>query len=348
MDWEFTDWRGPVAAWRAACKEIARANASQHKLLKDTLPTLIACSGGADSAALAICLAAARVKEHVRLVYIDHGQRTASCIAEDASRVRSLSAMLGIDEPIIHSLQVGQGASESVLRSARYDALLHIAQTLKAPVIATGHHADDQTETILMRLARGTGFAGMRGITQTRRLDTGDRDPVWVTRPLLSLQRKQCEHICEAHGFQPADDPTNRDTRFTRNAFRTFVLPEIERIEPGASIRISHAAQSFSEANEIIERLAREAIDPNKSMWTRDELRAHEPLVLKTGIRNAFLRLTRYKHADATSSDTLERIARAIKDDSTETRIFQLRDSYEFVLDAHSLRVHRSEELRIE
>lgn len=163
-------------------------------------PVTCAVSGGADSTALLALAVAAGLA--VTAVHVDHGLRSGS--AEEADRVAALAAAWGAGfraEQVV----VGDGADlESRARDARRAVL---------PVDALfGHTADDQAETVLLRLIRGTGPSGLAAM----RTDT---------HPILALRRAETETLCEHLGVEPVRDPTNDDARFTRNRVRHEVLP---------------------------------------------------------------------------------------------------------------------------
>lgn len=194
---------------------------------------VVAVSGGCDSMALLELLAeaarsqspAGRFQLHV--AYVDHGQRAgtareAALVASAAARHEAAFARLDPDPPL------PAGASEATMRAARYRVLQHHADRVGAHWIATGHTRDDQTETLLMRLLRGSGRLGLGGIRPVRGR---------IVRPLLDLERAELERFLRARGVGWIDDASNGSTRYLRNRLRHVVLPTIESAIGRGSLR---------------------------------------------------------------------------------------------------------------
>jgi tRNA(Ile)-lysidine synthase len=185
---------------------------------------LVACSGGADSLALAAAVAflAPRAGLAAGLITVDHGLRADS--AEQATRVAALAGELGFDPVLVVPVQVdATGGPEAAARTARYAALHAAAQALDA-VVLLGHTLDDQAETVLLGLGRGSG---PRSITGMRQADGR------YLRPLLGLRRATTLEACRALGLQPHADPHNADPRFQRVRLRHEVLPLLEDVLQG-------------------------------------------------------------------------------------------------------------------
>jgi tRNA(Ile)-lysidine synthase len=170
-------------------------------------PVVVACSGGPDSAALAhaaMALARAGRLGPVTLCYVDHQLRPDS--AADGGVVSALARAGGADAAIV-TVEVPRtgGSLEAAARTVRYQALEREAA---GRTILVGHTARDQIETVLMRMLRGTGVAGLAGIPARRGR---------IVRPLLRLGRDEVEAYCARHQIAAADDPSNRDLRHFRN-----------------------------------------------------------------------------------------------------------------------------------
>ena len=199
-------------------------------------PFAIAVSGGADSLAL-MALAAESFAGHAQVLSVDHGLRAES--AAECAMVASLAAGLGLrHETLTPSLPPG-GDMQARARAARYVAMADWCLRNGTALLMTAHHADDQAETLLMRLARGSGLGGLSGVRATGRIDG-----IMLLRPLLSWRRAELAAIVAARGWTPVDDPSNRDPRFDRTQARRL-LAETPWLNPD---RLAASAQHLAEA----------------------------------------------------------------------------------------------------
>lgn len=175
-------------------------------------PLLVAVSGGPDSVAL-LLLARAVLGCRCVAATVDHELRTEA--AAEARWVADLCAAVGVRHATLRApLPARAGGTRNLsarARTLRYDLLRAHAADLGAAAIATAHHADDQVETIIMRLNRGAGLSGLAGV----RAGNGA-----VIRPLLGWRREELKGIVDACGIVPVDDPSNRDDRFDRARLR--------------------------------------------------------------------------------------------------------------------------------
>jgi tRNA(Ile)-lysidine synthase len=197
-------------------------------------PVIVAVSGGADSTALLVILAelADELGIVIHVAHFDHRTRPKQS-AEDADFVAKLANRVGAP------IRVGRAdkptKSEDAARTARYDFLRRAARDIGATAIATGHTRDDQAETVLLHLTRGSGLAGLAAM---RPLRDG------IARPLLAIGRKDTVAVCRAARIRPRTDPTNRSLTFARNRVRLEVLPELAKINP----RVNEAIARFADA----------------------------------------------------------------------------------------------------
>ena len=193
--------RGPLRA----CSLAVRASLTSFIDEAGAPPALVVgLSGGADSLALALTTidVAARAGIPVVTVTVDHGLRAGS--GEEARRVADLAASLGA-RAVVETVSVeGPGGPEGSARDARRAALRAVAHCEGAPILL-GHTMDDQAETVLLRLARGSGPSSLRAIAPVSRDDDG---VTWL-RPLLGLRRTDTEQACAQAGLAPLQDPTN-------------------------------------------------------------------------------------------------------------------------------------------
>jgi len=211
---------------------------------------LVAVSGGADS--LALLLAAADVApERTGVASLDHGLRREA--AEEVQRVAELARQQGLP---FHgeSLGVPPGpGAEARARAARYAALERIARAHGYSAIATAHTADDQAETLLMRLGRGTALRGAAGIQPGRGL---------LIRPLLEVRRADTLALVSAAGLTPVQDPTNADPRLLRARVRHQALPALTAATgPGLIEGLARFARSAQEDEAYLEELAAAALE---------------------------------------------------------------------------------------
>jgi tRNA(Ile)-lysidine synthase len=204
---------------------LARAALRDHALAPPGTRVLVAVSGGPDSMALLHVLSLLRGKHAFGLFAhgVDHGLREASASELDLAERFAQSLEIPFARTRV-SLAPG-GNLQARARAARWAALRAAASRLGADRIATGHHADDRAETLLMRLLRGTGPKGLAVLPP---LD-GDR-----IRPLFRARRADVEAHVSRHQIPHAIDPSNRDPRFLRTRVRQELLPALERLSPRA------------------------------------------------------------------------------------------------------------------
>lgn len=217
---------------------------------------LVACSGGADSLALLAATVFEGRKAGLRVigVTVDHGLQEGS--AEHAARVVAQMAALGAHETAsirVH-VDVAAGGVEAGAREARYAALGQLADHFGTYLVLLGHTLNDQAETALLGLTRGSGgrsIAGMR--------PAFPRDDVWFHRPLLDITRAQTEAACEAEGIDFWVDPHNSDPRFLRSRVRHDVLPVLEReLGPGVAETLARTAGQLRRDMEYLDEAASE------------------------------------------------------------------------------------------
>ncbi len=216
--------RGPGGGETAVEAAFARACEDRRAPGKDDT-LVLALSGGLDSTVLAHLARFAWPGEPPRIVaaHFDHGMRPGS--DEDAHWLRSLCRAWDLE--LIVGAAERPPESEAEARARRYAFLHEVRDAVNARVVATAHHADDQAETVLFRLLRGTGPAGLRGVHAFR------EDGVW--RPLLAVWREDLSIYASLHGLEWREDPSNLALGYARNALRHRILPDAEElVAPGA------------------------------------------------------------------------------------------------------------------
>ena len=173
----------------------------------------VAVSGGPDSLAL-VLLAHGAMPGRIAAATVDHGLRAES-VAE-AALVSKFCQSLGVPHAVL-KVEVALGNVQAMARSARYTALAGWAEREELAALATGHHADDQAETLLLRLTRGSGVAGLAGV-RARGLVPGTQLP--LLRPVLEFRRAELAAVVVAAGIAAVQDPSNQDDKFDRARLR--------------------------------------------------------------------------------------------------------------------------------
>ncbi|HRQ72527.1 MAG TPA: tRNA lysidine(34) synthetase TilS [Phycisphaerales bacterium] len=288
--------------------------------------TLVACSGGADSSALTLCLASATDRLVVAHVVHDLRPRTESLA--DRAKARELAAGLGVPFVEEHVRVVHMpGNDEANARHLRYEALERLAFEQGCPYIATAHHAEDQLETMLMGLVRGTGLAGLAGVRPRR--PVGERG-IQAVRPMLRLARVESERICRDCGWVWADDPSNRDVTRLRAALRAGPVKELLRIRPATCDHAVNVAEFVRDAASLVEDAVAQEW-PSASVVERDgrvvaysfdraRLRGLRWIVVGSLLRSAYARLRDGEGLDRLRARSVRAAAMAIRhaDDARE------------------------------
>jgi len=229
----------------------------EHKMIPPKARVLVACSGGADSVALLMALR--NLGHEVAAAHYNHQTRDGGS-DNDEEFVEALCARL--DVPLfVGTADVALAARERgesfevCARELRYRFLERIALERQYPVIATGHHADDQIETILFRLLRGTHPSGLSGIPFVR--PQGDRR---VVRPLIACEREEIRAWLHANGQDWRDDPSNADPRYLRNRIRHHLLPLLRaEYNPGVDAALRRLSEHARWESDLVEQELDEA-----------------------------------------------------------------------------------------
>jgi len=249
-----------IADVRRAVREAldAAASASGQLIASGDL-ILVACSGGPDSLALAAALAfevgsAERAGSGLRAgaVIVDHGLQAAS--GEVAARTAGVLSGLGLAPVEIVKVVVGEaGGPEAAAREARYAALRATAAKLGARFVLLGHTLDDQAETVLLGLARGSGARSLSGMAAVSSVDGESA----FLRPLLGIARETTVAFCADSGLTPWNDPHNLDTKFTRVRVRQAILPLLEQeLGPGVAAALARSADLLRADADFLDDLA--------------------------------------------------------------------------------------------
>ncbi|MGM7679333.1 tRNA lysidine(34) synthetase TilS [Microbacterium sp. A94] len=245
-----------------AIAELRRAVRTALLDLPDDSTVVVALSGGADSLALAAATAfEARARSiQVVSVTIDHGlqERSAEVAASAVAKAEGLGIRALSERVHVACSGTGTGGPEAAARDARYAALRRIAIELRARAVLLGHTLDDQAETVLLGLARGSGAASLMGMAPAR---TDDEGVAWL-RPMLAVRREVTRAFCAASDLTPWDDPHNLQDRFARVRVRERVLPVLEtELGPGIAEALARTAEQLREDAEAFDEMIHETIE---------------------------------------------------------------------------------------
>ena len=221
-------------------------------------PMLVAVSGGADSVALLRILLEIRQLQGVDnaslvVAHVNHGTRGKES-DDDEQFVRHLAESLELEfRSELINLDSSEDLSEESLRESRYRSLIQIARQVDARYLATGHTCDDQIETILFRIFRGTGISGLTGIPRIRVVDGS----ISIVRPLLQLTRSEIVAFLQSANQDYRTDPSNSDTRYSRNFVRHEILPLIrQRFGPTVDKSVLRLAEQSKEFQLFLDQAA--------------------------------------------------------------------------------------------
>jgi tRNA(Ile)-lysidine synthase len=247
-----------VPSLSPAVAEIRLAVRTALADLPEGATVVVALSGGADSLALAAAVGFEAPKRGLRAasVTVDHGLQEGSDAV--ASRAAQAAARLGLD-PLVVTVEVGaDGGPENAARDARYGVLRDAALDVRAAAVLLGHTLDDQAETVLLGLARGSGATSLQGMAADRE----DEDGVRWLRPLLGVHRETTRAFCAASDLEFWDDPHNLDPRFARVRVRERVLPALEsELGPGIAEALARTAEQLREDAEAFDEMIHETIE---------------------------------------------------------------------------------------
>jgi tRNA(Ile)-lysidine synthase len=209
-------------------------------------PVVAMLSGGRDSTCLLDVVVALLGAEAVQALHVNYGLRAEA--EEEERRCRALCETLGVQVSVLSAAEdrgVGEGNLQAWAREVRYREGLRLAQE-RDGLLATGHTADDQVETILYRLAASPGRRALLGMVAVEGR---------LIRPLLGLARKDTTAYCEQRGLAYADDASNADTRFARARVRHELLPALRAVHPAAESNVLRTAALLREETELLDEL---------------------------------------------------------------------------------------------
>lgn len=274
----------------------------EHSLLQPGVGLLAAVSGGPDSTCLLLALAALRqtLRFDLSVAYLDHGLRSAG---REAKAVRSLADALDVPffggaSDVRKHARAERLSIEEAARELRYRFLAEAAERAGCGTVAVGHTRDDQVETVLLHLLRGSGLRGLAAMARSSPwpVPIAGKSPRLV-RPLLGLSRTETEACCEATGVDPVEDPTNRSLAHLRNRIRLELLPVLREYNPRVDEALVRLADAAAGDIELLERMAAEAAledpgaEPGVVRLDRKALLALPDALQRHAVRHAVARV---------------------------------------------------------
>lgn len=286
---------------------LLRGFAPPHTLseMAESTSILVALSGGADSAALLFLL-----KEYARksgaplaVAHVDHKLRGK---ASDADRefCRALAEQYGLPFYLLEAdvaalAEERHCGIEEQARKVRYDFFESVMREHRIPILATAHNADDNAETVLFHITRGSGLRGLCGIPPKRPLGDG-----LLIRPLLQVTKADILAFCEQNHIEYVTDGTNSDVTYARNRIRHHVLPQLAAINSGVLGNVSRLCTAVSRDEELLTRLSADFLEKHArgNRIATDLLAAEHPAIVSRAVASLLSRVTddvRAVHIDA-------------------------------------------------
>ena len=222
----------------------------------------LALSGGLDSVVLldTVCKAVkanSNDSTEVWVFHIHHGlQKPADQWLEFCEKLAK-KYQANFDFRLLHFADLSQGNIEARARAERYDALTDLCIEHGIEDLLLAHHQNDQAETVLLQLLRGSGVAGLSGMP-LHRTNANQGSPITLWRPLLNQSRAELEAYAKEHKLKWVEDPSNQNTRYRRNAIRKDIIPRLEKIQPGAIANLARSATVLAQSQVLLDRLAKQ------------------------------------------------------------------------------------------
>ena len=238
----------------------------------------VALSGGLDSVVLldTVCKAQAKNQNQIFAFHIHHGlQKQADDWLIFCEKLAK-QYKIHFDFRLLHlNAEEAYGNIEARARAGRYEALADLCEEYGIEDLLLAHHQNDQAETVLLQLLRGSGVAGLSGMPASRGI--ADNPGITLWRPLLNQSRQELEAYAKEHKLKWIEDPSNQDTKYRRNAVRKKIIPALEKIQPEALANMARSAQLLGEAQTLLNRLAEQ---DGKSILNKNQLKVAPLLVL--------------------------------------------------------------------
>lgn len=238
----------------------------------------VALSGGLDSVVLldTVCKAQAKNQNQIFAFHIHHGlQKQADAWLIFCEKLAK-KYKIHFDFRLLHLHSDEEpGNVEARARAGRYEALADLCEEYGIEDLLLAHHQNDQAETVLLQLLRGSGVAGLSGMPASRGISTNPGITLW--RPLLNQSRQELEAYAKEHRLKWIEDPSNQNTKYRRNAVRKKIIPALKKIQPEALANMARSAQLLGEAQTLLNRLAQQ---DGKNILYKNQLKVAPLLVL--------------------------------------------------------------------
>ncbi len=238
----------------------------------------VALSGGLDSVVLldTVCKAQAKNQNQIYAFHIHHGlQKPADDWLIFCEKLAK-QYKIHFDFRLLHLDSAHeQGNIEARARAGRYEALADLCEEYGIEDLLLAHHQNDQAETVLLQLLRGSGVAGLSGMPASRAIASNPSITLW--RPLLNQSRQELEAYAKEHKLKWIEDPSNQNTKYRRNAIRKKIIPALESIQPEALANMARSAELLGEAQTLLNRLAQQ---DGKNILNQDQLKVLPLLAL--------------------------------------------------------------------
>lgn len=280
--------------------------------MSEDTPILVGLSGGADSSALLHMLSVYREQSGAKIyaAHVNHGIRGAEA-DRDEEFCREYADSLGVEIFVLRAdvpaLAKERGESvETAARDLRYSYFEQIMRENNIPILATAHNANDNLETVIFNIARGSGLSGVCGIPECRRTDHGI-----VIRPILSMEKREIIEYCRDNAISFVTDSTNIDTDYTRNLIRAEIIPVIQRINSGAVKNAIRMSESLREDMLCLDNMAEELIErqADRSSIGLQSFRSSPASVANRALIKLYGELTGGKTLEMTHVNALRELA---------------------------------------
>jgi tRNA(Ile)-lysidine synthase len=221
----------------------------------------VAISGGLDSVVLldSVCKVSASNKNSPEIwaFHIHHGLQKAADDWFIFCEKLAKKYKIHFDFRLLHLGGDGtQGNVEARARAARYEALTQLCEEHGIQDLLLAHHQNDQAETVLLQLLRGSGVAGLSGMSELRQLQSS-HSTIALWRPLIHQSKAELEAYAKANKLKWVEDPSNQNTQFRRNAIRKYIIPKLEQIQPDAIANLARSAKVLADSQLLLDRLAK-------------------------------------------------------------------------------------------